>query len=130
MRLVNLLQKIKNLQIPAIQVEFSQIKPPAKMEAAKNPANIELPETLPETSREANNNQADYFETDNESMKKYFERSATQNADPGLNSVVVNYCDEWGKFYTQILKMFSRKILTFCSIFNRSILIIRVVHHI
>ena len=92
------------------------------MEAAKNPANIELPETLPETSREANNNQADYFETDNESMKKYFERSATQNPDPGLNSVVVNYCDEWGKLH--IVKIFSRKILTFCSFFNRSILII------
>ena len=90
------------------------------MEEAKNPANIELPET----SREANNNQADYFETDNESMKKYFERSATQNPDPGLNSVVVNYCDEWGKLYT-IVKIFSRKILTFCSFFNRSILIIR-----
>ena len=87
------------------------------MEAAKNPANIELPET----SREANNNQFDHFE---KSMKEYFERLATQNPDPGLNSVVVNYCDEWGKLYT-IVKIFSRKILTFCSFFNRSILIIR-----
>ena len=87
------------------------------MEAAKNPANIELPET----SREANNNQFDNFE---KSMKEYFERLATQNPDPGLNSVVVNYCDEWGKLYT-IVKIFSRKILTFCSFFNRSILIIR-----
>ena len=84
------------------------------MEAAKNPANIELPETLPETSREANNNQADYFETDNESMKKYFERSATQNSDPGLNSVVVNHYDEWarlcewGKFY--IINVFKKNI--------------------
>ena len=85
------------------------------MEAAKNPANIELPET----SREANNNQFDYFE---KSMKEYFERLATQNPDPGLNSVVVNYCDEWGKLH--IVKIFSRKILTFCSFFNQSILII------
>ena len=85
------------------------------MEAAKNPANIELPET----SREANNNQFDNFE---KSMKEYFERLATQNPDPGLNSVVVNYCDEWGKLY--IVKIFSRKILTFCSFFNQSILII------
>ena len=75
------------------------------MEAAKNPVTIELPETSP---REANNNQDDYFETDNESMKKYFGRSVTQNSDPGLNSVVVNYCDEWGKFY--IINVFKKNI--------------------
>ena len=29
-------------------------------------------------------------------------KSFGQTLDPRLNSIVVNYCDEWGKFYSKV----------------------------